>query len=321
MWRWLVRVGILLLLALALYVLGRGLGLLSSTNGDGGPRDPTGASTPPRQEAVAASPMPPAAPRTATDMPAAPPGSGPADGQRVASPAPPAGSPAPPAFEPAGVDDRSTSLLSLARSALEAGRPGTALATLAEVERLHLGPKQREQARTLMHLAQAGLEVETAALMTDVRCGRILAARHRLAELVHDRVAAVTAAVDAAVRAAGWPAVTSAARQGAYVPKAAPLARERLVRTFRDGIELQARVVDARPHEVTLKVVEGRAMTFPSFPVTRIEPVEATAAEAVELGLAALAAGDVPLARLWLCAAVASGAAGPRLAELRELLP
>jgi hypothetical protein len=284
--RWLWRAVILLLLALALFVLGRGLGLLPSAGGDGAGGAPQG---------------PPAA-------------GGP-------QPAAPHGESSPPAVEPAGVDDRSTSLLSLVRSALEAGRPATALATLGELERLQLGAPQREQARALSQLAQSALEVETAALVTDVQRGSILAARQRFAELARDRVGPALAAIDAAARAAGWPVVTGAAKAGVYVPKAAPLARERLVRTFRDGIELQARVVDARPHEVTLKVVEGRAMTFPTFPVTRVEPVDATSDEAVELGFAALAADDVPLARLWLCAAIAAGGGGPRLAELRDLLP
>jgi hypothetical protein len=66
-----------------------------------------------------------------------------------------------------------------------------------------------------------------------------------------------------------------------------------------------------------------RGYAFPTVPTHACEPVQATADEAVEMGLAALHAGDVRLARLWLAVAqVRGGGALPaRGALLARVLP
>jgi len=83
-----------------------------------------------------------------------------------------------------------------------------------------------------------------------------------------------------------------------------------------------ARVVDSRSDEATLRVEQGAGVAFPTVPVTAVEPCEPVADEAAEMGIAALQAGDVRLARLWLaCARLRAGAQSPRTEQLATLLP
>ncbi|MGB3966915.1 MAG: hypothetical protein WBO45_09295, partial [Planctomycetota bacterium] len=106
------------------------------------------------------------------------------------------------------------------------------------------------------------------------------------------------------------------------LPIARALATGRAVRFAHDGRTGEGTVVDASSGSVTLRVPSPGGVTFPTLPRTRVEPVDASGDEAIEMAFAALQVGDVVLARLW--AAVAGsrlGAARPERAQrLLQLL-
>jgi hypothetical protein len=66
---------------------------------------------------------------------------------------------------------------------------------------------------------------------------------------------------------------------------------------------------------VRVETAVGRS--YPTVPVTACQPVVTTGEEAIEMGFAAVHAGDALLARLWLLRA---GLAGGELGERGELL-
>jgi len=104
-------------------------------------------------------------------------------------------------------------------------------------------------------------------------------------------------------------------------PIAAPLPRDRVVRALLADGPATGRVVDGRSDQVTLRMETPHGVTFPTLAVTACEPVDPSAAEAVELALAALQAGQPLLARLWLCCAGLRGdITSPRAARLQEIL-
>lgn len=285
----------------AVLLLGRGLGLLQSPTGRVQPRLPPVGEPQPAPGAAASGER------------------GGGAGGEAARPGPPE----PTASAAAGIDDdRLQSALSGARAALQDGRLGAGLLALDNLLGSALSPPQVQRVAAARQQLEAAVASACAALPAELLRGEVLAARRRLAALLQPLHPAVIEALRAMTTARHWPDLVPSACPDVYVPPPAPLPRDRLVRTLRAGSELQARVVDATPREVTLRVVAKDGVTFPSFRVVDVEPLQVTAAEAAEQGLAALAAGDGMLARLWLCCALGDDAAAapPRAQELQALL-
>lgn len=238
------------------------------------------------------------------------------------SPPPAAGgtTSAPPTREPVDAD-RIAAVRSLAIEEAEAGYFGRARLALADLTRLlpagDAAPEViqlREQLATLQATA-----IET--LCRDLADGRVLAARVRLDALLAVPDQAIADALDAAASLHAWPRLSLAGGPPA-VPAASPLPADRLVRVFREGQERTGRVVSALATEATLRIVEARGVTFPTLPVTTVEPVDVTPAEALQQARAAAAAGDGRLVRLWVACGLARAGRMPAtdLMALRMLL-
>jgi len=94
------------------------------------------------------------------------------------------------------------------------------------------------------------------------------------------------------------------------------------VRTRSGSEVVTGRVVDSRSDELTLRVQGPHGVTWPTVRAVDCEPTDVAPAEAVEMGLVALHAGNALLAHLWLACASARGGdpSSPRAARLGELL-
>ncbi|MCA8949026.1 MAG: hypothetical protein KDE27_05955, partial [Planctomycetes bacterium] len=122
--------------------------------------------------------------------------------------------------------------------------------------------------------------------------------------------------------AAGDPTASPTADPSVW-PLPERLPRERAVRVRLASGAAEGAIVDAGAERVTVRVRSDRGLTFPTVELTACEPIDPTAAEAAELGFAALHAGDPLLARLWLACAQSRipPSGSQRAARLRELLP
>lgn len=314
--------------ALVAVLAGRGLGLF----GRGGtpPADPgslaaSSATANPPRSPVATAPVanPPAAPAA---EPAAAPAAPAASPDATPSP-PPAGSTQPAPALPAAaapvaaqtVDaDRFGSLLGLLEARIAERQFQSAHTLGAQLLALPLDGAQRAAAAA----AVAGLDAAVGAAGREVAAalarGEVLAVRQQARAPGGD-----PAALLAALAAAGVSAPETAPRRdgppASGWPQQRPLARDRAVRALLGGVLLAGRVVDSRADSVTLRVPGPDGVTWPTLPAAACEPVDPTAAEAVEMAWTALHAGDPLLARLWL--ACAFGRAGDRTAgRVRALL-
>ncbi|MBL8750834.1 MAG: hypothetical protein JNK78_16860 [Planctomycetes bacterium] len=227
-----------------------------------------------------------------------------------------------------GIDaDRFASLLSLVRVRCSEDRFGEALVAVEQARALPLNPEQRTALQQANLAAADALRTALQRTVALVREGAVLEARRTLSTILADAAAPVRAEVGSSLMLAenapdqALQALDRAANpRAAPAPTARPLARDRRVRTRWNGVDVVARVADSRSDEVTLRIEEGQGVTFPTVPVVACDPVEPTAAEAVEMGFAALHAGDALLARLWLSCAMQRGARdedrAKRLAEV-----
>lgn len=338
--------GVLVLLGL---LVGRGFGWLG---GGGAPErtDPASAELPPR----AAVPVPPdqvvAVPQSAVPEPGtavvvqaaagAPPAPQPAAlvlppqplGEAApATPpaAPPATSPAAavPVPEPAvGLDpDRFGSLLSVLDAQVAARQFGAARQVAARLLAAPLDQAQRAVVAARGEALERSLSTTIADVVAALTAGQVLAAEATLATLLADDAAPVLPLLWPQLRLPGSGADLDHVppQDGAPWPLPQPLLKQRAVRTVRNGAPVVGRVVDSRTERLTLRLEAGGVVLFPAVAVVDCEPVDATAAEAVEMAFAALQNRRPRLARLWLSCAIlrgGEGAATERLQRLRELL-
>jgi hypothetical protein len=235
-----------------------------------------------------------------------PPPPAPAAEQRV-----PDASPVPDEGDSKGVQaDPLHSLRSTVDAAVRAGRLGAAYGSLAA-----LPPAELPAVRARLDVE---LERNLTALAEELAQGRALAARQRLHLLLQERSPEVDAALARFCQGHAMPPFTTPA-SGAAVPVPEPLPRDLLLRSERLGTAA-GRVVDARADEVTVRAVDQGGVTFPTLPVTEVEPVHPNAVLAAELGFAALRAGDALLARCWLACGLRDAEPPVRLQELAALL-
>jgi hypothetical protein len=322
---------VLVLLAIAAVLAGRGLGWLGG--GDAGPSaSPSGPAAAPADAAPVA--HAPAAPSVATPtLPsrpteAPPAATSPAAPATESSPVPAAPPEAvlasrPPVAEGNGVEaDRFASLLSLVSARRQQGELGGALAALQRALTLPLNTTQRHTIEATTHDVRAALDEACRQVLAALGAGDVLAARERCRLLLAEGAESAGPALATALQVPAGSLDRVPERGAVPWPIAAPLPRDRVVRTQLPTGATTGRVVDGRSDQVTLRIETAHGVTFPTLAVTACEPVDPTADEAVELGLAALQAGDGLLARLWLCCARLRGAAdvSPRGRRLQEIL-
>lgn len=334
--------GIALVVAL-LVLLGRGLGWVGSqspaapgaTNdatdpATGHPEVPTPAlATAPANGSSGDEPAPARAPTPPPPAPggevAGPPGASarPGDAAALADPAEPIAEPTAPV---ATFDaDRFAVRLALLQRNLDEGRLGAALATLAQLTAQPLDGAQQAALLTPRQQLADGLAAAASQVVGQLGRGDVLAAHAAIALLASDGEAFVHEVLQQALRAAGVEgALLGPLRESSEsLPIARPLPRGRELRVrMRSGL-VAGRVVDSRSDTLTVRIEQQGGVAFPTVPVVAVEPLQPSADEAVELGFAALQAGDVALARAWLaCARLRErGELPARLPRLAAVLP
>ena len=118
-----------------------------------------------------------------------------------------------------------------------------------------------------------------------------------------------------AVKAAAAAVASRAAPAEATLPAPRPLARGRALHFGAPFDRRRGVVVAANAVDVTVRSEHDGRVAFPTLAYADCEPDEPSAAEAVELALAAARAGEAQLAGGWLLVAALRGDGGsPRLA-------
>jgi pilus assembly protein FimV len=171
--------------------------------------------------------------------------------------------------------------------------------------------------------ALAALDADVAArveLVADsVRRGAFHAACDAIAELDPKARAKVADALRAVALAAGWPELHGEVRDPAPFEATTLSLQGRLVRTAKDATAV--RVLSQEKTDATLRVAGPAGVTFPKYPIHRLEPDSVRADEAAELGYAAYAQSDYAAARVWCAIAIAkSREISARAEQLKALL-
>ena len=226
---------------------------------------------------------------------------------------------------PAVDPDRFGSLLALLQTCTSDRRLGSALSCLQRLRELPLDAAQQTA------LVQPSAELENAlanacsGIVKSLCDGEVQNAAAAVEVLLHDERALVLPVLAQSLALCGLHGDLEAAVAPGSTPwpQPKPIAKGRSVRTRQGHEVLIGRVIDSRAERVTLRVQRGQAVTFPTVPMVDCEPTDVTPAEAVEMALAALHAGKLVAARLWLgCAQLRSGepAEAVRQERLQQLL-
>lgn len=221
--------------------------------------------------------------------------------------------------------DRVQSLLSLLRLAIEEDRFQLAQQALVALRGLPAAVAGPDELAAQERALAAKLAAAAAALQQELGQGRVLAAEAALASMASADLAELVAALGPAVASSVLPTDLDAtfAAVDEPMPSPQPLPLQRAVRWWREAQPVVGMVVDSRPLSASVRLVVGGAVSFPRLHLAEVEPLQPSAAEAVELALAARHAGRPRRARLWYLASwlLAGAAAEPaRRAEVQRLL-
>ena len=218
--------------------------------------------------------------------------------------------------------DRFSSWIALLESYLEDVDLGNASASLQRLLSQSLSGEQRQQVAVLEAQLLPLLQACELRILAHVRSGELLAANAESAQLVVAdvwRAGRSLAGLSVLATAKNWQADVAVGQ--ATIPLPASLSPSRKVRVrWRDEIH-QGVVASSSSDQVTIKLRIRDRQVFPTVKVVACEPVESTAAEAIEMGLVAVHASAPRLARLWLLrASLLVDELPPRGQLLQELL-
>lgn len=312
------RVGFAIAVVVAAWLAGRGLMLVGDE-----PAPVGGAPAAEVADATAATPqaatnLPDAADRApraaASPLPAEP---------APAAPPPAKATPAAPGDQAAGIEaDRFATLRSAITVHLDRGQLASAAAALAHLGSLPLATDQRgvvDAAEGELRQA-AGRQLEAVAAAVAAGRGRAAALAFAPVAALADEPVTWLAEALAAAGFASWRRGDTAPDSALPAPR--PLARGRSVAVQGTEGSLRGIVVAADTVECTIRVDQPAGIAFPSVLLVACEPDDPTAAEAVELALAAARQGDALLARAWAdIAARRGGGELPRLRRVLAVLP
>lgn len=201
--------------------------------------------------------------------------------------------------------DQIESVLSIVQRHVRQQDFGAAASVLERLRpRVAGSPDGARRVRAWSERVRAAADDSEQAVLELVRSGEVLAACQLCSRLV---------------RAGGWRprhALSAYRELGSdwsalvardSLPPAAPLPRRRWVRLpwvggWREGV-----VAGARGDLTTVRLQAGGRQQFPTLSTASLEPVDATAAEAVEMAVWAAHADAALLARLWMVRAITSG--------------
>ncbi|MEC8652734.1 MAG: hypothetical protein VYA51_01095 [Planctomycetota bacterium] len=201
--------------------------------------------------------------------------------------------------------DRFESLLSLIRAHVTSDDLAAARGVLARVsDQVAANGAQRDRvARWSGKLASAAVAAEqrVVELLID---GRVREAHRALESLAGDGKWCPSAALAACGELGGdWSWVPEMAGLGS--PR--PFAARRAARVWWEGQLRRGVVISCSDQRVTVEVATPTGRRFPQVAFADVEPVKATAAEAVELACGAFRAGAPRLGRLWMARALIDG--------------
>jgi hypothetical protein len=198
-------------------------------------------------------------------------------------------------------EDRFHSLLSLLELHVLENALGSATASL---QRIRSQPLSETQSRALDAFDEKLVPMRQAMeerIIECVRSGEVIAANQLSNQLIVNgewSLLAVAAVSPALELGDNW--LRGVQMKGEVLPQSEPLPRNRKVRLrWRDKI-WEGVVATSRSDQVTVRVQSDGAQMYPTVRAVACEPIEATSAEAVEMGYAAMHAGAPRLARLWL---------------------
>ena len=202
--------------------------------------------------------------------------------------------------------DQLESVLSIVQRHVRQQDFGAAASVLARLRPRVAGyPDGVRRVREWSDRVRAAADDSEQTVLELIRSGEVLAACQLCSRLVRDGGWRPRRALSA-YRELGsdWSALVS--RDS--LPSAAPLPRRRWVRLpwvggWREGV-----VAGARGDLTTVRLQAGGRQQFPTLSTASLEPVDATAAEAVEMAVWAAKADAALLARLWMVRAMTSGA-------------
>lgn len=219
-------------------------------------------------------------------------------------------------------EDRFQSLMSLLRLHVTDNALGSASAALQRLRTQKLSPVQTELVVAFTERLTPLRRTAEERILQHIQDGEVLLGNQLAAELVVDgawSAQSLAAAAPKLAMNANWQ--LSLGLDGVVAPQSKPLARNRKVRVrWRDEF-IEGVVAASRSDQVTVRVLAGSGQMFPTVKVVAAEPVNASADEAVEMGLAAVHAGASRLARLWLLRAhLLSTDLSPRGLQLAALL-
>lgn len=222
--------------------------------------------------------------------------------------------------------DRVRGLLHVARTALDEGRLGAALAVHDRLD--VIGPvskdldKDRVRARRTAEAALASAVRRLAVLVGE---GRILEAEERLGVLLAVPHPRVRHALEDLARSRGWSwddLLDGRRPPAGDDPPPAPLRRGREVLARYRGRLLRGTVVSSQGDRVTVRLRTPHGDVFPLLARVDVQPVGADPGEVVGQVRAARRAGDVRLEALWRAYAVEAGApASVRLPKTSSTAP
>jgi hypothetical protein len=217
--------------------------------------------------------------------------------------------------------DRFASLLSLVQARCDRGEFGGALSVLERADKLQLDRSQRRAVQQASRDVEAAVQQACRDIEASLREGRVLAARELAGTMLTDGEGFVRPALAKALDTGASDLATVPARGDRPWPTAVPLPRDRTVRASLSDGPAAGRIVDSRSDQVTVRLQTPHGVTFPTLRITACEPVDATPAEAIEMGFAALHAGDAVLAHLWQrCARLRGEPPAERAGLLAEIL-
>ena len=222
--------------------------------------------------------------------------------------------------QPAMIEqDQLESLLSIVQGHVRRQDLGAAAGVLARLKpRVSGSPDGSRRVREWSERVRAAATSSEETALQLVRSGEVLAACRVCSHMVRDGAWRPRHALSAYDELGeDWTALVS--RED--LPPASPLPRRRWVRIswvdgWREGV-----VAGARDDLTTVRLQLGGRQQFPTLSTASLEPVDATASEAVEMAVWAARADAALLARLWMVRAMSSGAAlGERGARMLTLL-
>lgn len=205
----------------------------------------------------------------------------------------------------AGDVDRLLGRCTAVEEALAGGDLGRAFELLQAGDQAGVPASVQKRWTEARRRADVALTQAVRQLLEEVRAGKILAARSRLAQLTYSANARVAKRLVMVGREESWPPSPIAVRGAKPAVEVGAagkeLARHRRVRVAHRGSVVDVSVWHATSQNVTVRMQDKGGLAFPVFDRAVVEPVDPSFREACEQVRICYRAGEGMAAWLWLC--------------------